>query len=95
MPRTLWFGIPAATDSLRGTSDTETGLPQRDREVADVAWSVVSYLLSGILLCGGLGWLVDRWLDLTLFAPLGVLLGVGLSLYLVFARIDRSPPAGP
>lgn len=95
MPKTHWFGVPAATDSVQPTPGTDAGLPPRDREVTDVAWSVVSYLLTGILLWGGIGWLVDRWLDLTLFAPLGVLLGAGLSLYLVFARLDRSPPAGP
>ena len=95
MPETRWFGTPVATDSVQPTTGTDAGLPQRDREVTDVAWSVVSYLLAGILLWGGLGWLIDRWLDLKLFTPLGVLLGVGLSLYLVFTRIDRSPPTGP
>jgi ATP synthase protein I len=97
MPSTQFFGVPAAADKVGPASGTDSALPERDREMSDVAWSVVSYLIAGMLLWGGLGWLVDRWLDRStaLFFPLGLVLGIGAALYLVFARIDRSPPTGP
>ena len=38
------------------------------------AWDIVAYLLSGMLLWGGAGWLLDRWLGLEVFLPVGLLL---------------------
>lgn len=57
----------------------------------DVAWSITSYLLTGMLVWGGVGWLVDQWLGFeTVFFPIGVLVGVGAALYLSIAKINRS-----
>jgi F0F1-type ATP synthase assembly protein I len=47
---------------------------------------VLSYLLTGPLLYGGLGWLLDRWLGTAFLAPLGIVGGMGLALYLVWVR---------
>ena len=49
-------------------------------------WNVVSYLISGPVLFGGIGWALDHWLDTGLFTPLGILAGMALSLYLVWVR---------
>ncbi|MGR7001287.1 AtpZ/AtpI family protein [Yinghuangia aomiensis] len=39
----------------------------------------------------GLGWLIDRWTGhSTLFLPIGVIVGVALSLVLVYVRHGRS-----
>lgn len=56
---------------------------QRD---ADQGFRILSYLVSGLLLYGGLGWLVDRWLNTTLWLPIGLLLGAVLGVYLVIKR---------
>ncbi|WP_018653294.1 AtpZ/AtpI family protein [Actinomadura flavalba] len=48
-----------------------------------------SYLLSGMAVYGGLGWLLDRWLGLSVFFPIGILVGLGLAIYLVYLRIGR------
>ena len=55
------------------------------------AWDIVAYLLSGMLLWGGAGWLLDRWLGLRVFLPIGLLFGTGLALYLVYVRYGRAP----
>jgi F0F1-type ATP synthase assembly protein I len=56
---------------------------------AEVAWSVTSYLLAGMLVWGGLGWLVDRWRGGgPVFLPIGVLVGVAAALYLVHVRTN-------
>ena len=56
---------------------------------AEVAWSVTSYLLAGMLVWGGLGWLVDRWRGGgPVFLPIGVLVGVAAALYLVYVRTN-------
>lgn len=61
------------------------------------AWTVLAHLISGPLLYGGLGWLVDRWLGTKpLFVAVGILGGMALALYLVWFRYgahDRRPPS--
>lgn len=57
----------------------------------DAAWSITSYLLSGMLVWGGVGWLVDKWTGHeTLFFPIGVVVGIVAALYLVYVRYGRS-----
>jgi F0F1-type ATP synthase assembly protein I len=52
-------------------------------------WSIVGYLLSGLLIWGGIGWGIDRWLDTSYFLLVGFLLGAGASVYLVWLRFGR------
>jgi F0F1-type ATP synthase assembly protein I len=59
------------------------------RGFADAAWSIPSYLMSGMMVYGGIGWLLDRWLGLSALFPIGILLGLGLALYLVYVRYGR------
>ena len=66
--------------------------PSRYNSAADAgAWDIVAYLLSGMLLWGGAGWLLDRWLDVRVFLPIGLLFGTGLALYIVYVRYGRAP----
>jgi len=54
------------------------------------AWSIIGTLFAGILVWGGIGFLLDRWLDLRwLFLPVGMLIGVGASIYMVYLRYGR------
>jgi len=66
--------------------DPETG-PKGAGDGA--AWSIVSYLLSGLLFWGGVGWLVDHWLRTKIFTLAGLLLGAAASLYLVWLRYGK------
>lgn len=59
------------------------------RSFANAAWSIPSYILSGMAIYGGLGWLLDRWLGLSALFPIGILVGLGLALYLVYHRYGR------
>jgi len=54
------------------------------------AWSIVGYLLSGLLFWGGVGWALDHWLKTHLFLLGGLLLGVSASIYLIWLRIGRN-----
>lgn len=68
--------------------------PQQSRHssAADAgAWDIVAYLLSGMLLWGGAGWLLDRWLGVEVFLPVGLLIGTGLALFIVYLRYGRAP----
>jgi ATP synthase protein I len=62
--------------------------PRMPRE--GTGWAIVSYLIGGMLLYGGIGWLVGRWTHIAVLFPIGILLGIGLSLALVVFRFTRS-----
>jgi len=52
-------------------------------------WSIMGYLLSGLLIWGGIGWLLDHWLHSHYLLLCGLLLGAGASIYLVWLRFGR------
>ena len=52
-------------------------------------WSIVGYLLYGLLIWGGIGWGLDRWLGTTYCVLIGMLLGASSSVYLVWLRFGR------
>ncbi|MDP9418213.1 MAG: AtpZ/AtpI family protein [Actinomycetota bacterium] len=53
-------------------------------------WSIVAYLLSGMLVWGGAGWLLDRWLGTSFLVLVGLLLGTALATYLIYVRLGSS-----
>lgn len=59
---------------------------QVNQREAEAAWRSVAYLISGPLLYGGLGWLLDRWLGTTFLVGVGIVGGMALSLYLIWFR---------
>lgn len=48
--------------------------------------AILSYLLAGIGLYGGLGWLGDRFWQTSFLLPVGMILGMGISIYVVIKR---------
>ena len=52
-------------------------------------WSIVGYLLSGLLLWGGVGYGLYKWLDKSFFTPIGLLVGISGAIYLVWLRFGR------
>src|SRR3954462_5029504 len=59
---------------------------------ADVGWGITGTMLSGIVVWGGVGLALDRWLGTRFFVLIGVLLGLGVAIYLVLVK---SPPPLP
>jgi F0F1-type ATP synthase assembly protein I len=60
---------------------------------ADEGWAVLSTLISGFVIFGGLGWLLDHWWGTRLMTPLGLVIGMGLGIYAVVARFGRQGAA--
>ena len=52
--------------------------------------TIFSYLLSGMLVYGGLGWLIAHWTGISLIFPLGMLFGLALTIGWVVYRYGRS-----
>jgi len=53
-------------------------------------WRVLCYLLGGMLIYGGLGWLIGHWTGISVLFPLGMILGVGLGIATIVFRYTRS-----
>lgn len=47
---------------------------------------VLSYILAGLLLYGGLGWLGDYYFATSWLLPLGLVLGLVTSIYVIIKR---------
>jgi hypothetical protein len=66
-----------------GPPDPDAGHPRLEESKM---WNVVSYLISGPVTFGGVGWALDSWLNTGVFIPVGILAGMTVSLYLVWFR---------
>ena len=53
-------------------------------------YTVLSYLIAGIVVYGGIGWLVGRAVHSAALFPIGMLIGLVLSIGLVIHRYGRS-----
>lgn len=56
----------------------------------NIATDVIAYLLAGPLLFGGAGFLLDHVLNITLFVVIGLLVGMALSMYIIWLRYGTS-----
>ena len=85
----------AEDSSDNGGNRPRPAHPDRQPSGADMGWGVTGTLLSGMAVWGGVGWLIDRWLDIRVFFPIGVILGVGVAVYVVVVKYGLAgPPPG-
>ena len=59
----------------------------------EVGWTVFSYLLAGMAAYGGIGWLIGRAVHVPLLFPVGMLVGLGISLGYIIHRFGRQQAA--
>ena len=75
--------------ATKASADPDTLPPGRVSD--DAAWAAVSLMTAGILLYGGIGWVVGHFLgNQSLFIALGVLFGVVLAMFMLFRRLEPS-----
>src|SRR5690242_11658902 len=53
-------------------------------------WAVFSYLIAGMLTYGAFGWLISRATHIAILFPVGMLVGLGISLAFVIYRYGRA-----
>ncbi len=53
-------------------------------------YRILSYLIGGMILYGGIGWLVGHWTGLTFLFPVGMLLGLALAICLIIFRVSKT-----
>jgi ATP synthase protein I len=79
--------------------------PARDRDAVDpdaharalglnTGWNVFSYLVAGMVAYGLIGWLIGRAVHVAILFPLGMLVGLGISIGYVIHHYGRQEAAG-
>jgi ATP synthase protein I len=55
-------------------------------------WAAFGYLTSGVALYGLLGWGLSIWLHADYWIPIGIVVGLGFGMYMVFSRYRFREP---
>ncbi len=55
----------------------------------DIGWTVFSYLIAGMLAYGAIGWLIGRAVHVALLFPLGMLVGLAISIGFIIYRYGK------
>ncbi len=58
-----------------------------------VGWTVFSYLIAGMAAYGAIGWLVGRAVHVALLFPVGMLVGLGISIGYIIYRYGKQGAA--
>ncbi|SEW29713.1 hypothetical protein SAMN05421595_1848 [Austwickia chelonae] len=75
----------SSADDHGTTSISGETLPARDD-----ASAILSYLFSGPLTFGGMGYGLDYWLGTNFIVAIGILLGIAMSIYVIWLRYGGS-----
>jgi len=60
----------------------------------DIGWTVFGYLISGMLAYGGIGWLIGRAVHVALLFPVGMLVGLAISIGFIIYRYGKQGHGG-
>lgn len=82
----------AENDPRRGDPRPRPADPGGGGSGADTGWAVIGTMLSGMAIWGGAGWLLDRWLGIQVLFPVGIILGMAVSIYMVVVKYGGPPP---
>jgi ATP synthase protein I len=91
--RYVTSGAPGAPGSAAGAAGNDDELSM------GTGWSVFSYLISGLLAYGGIGWVIGHFTHVSLFFPIGMLVGLAISTGWIVYKYGRphqqgNPPKG-
>jgi ATP synthase protein I len=86
-------GSPGAAGSAAGVAGDDNGLTMGS------GWTVFSYLISGLLAYGGIGWVIAHFTHVALLFPIGMLVGLAISIGWIIYQYGRphqqgNPPKG-
>lgn len=69
--------------------------PHATSQGVDQGWAVLSTLISGFAVFGGIGWLLDQWWGTRLMTPIGLIVGMSLGIYAVVMQFSRPETVEP
>jgi hypothetical protein len=57
-------------------------------------WTISAYILSGLIVCGGIGFLIDWWLGTPkVFTAIGMVAGAAVSTWWIYVKYGRGEDA--
>jgi ATP synthase protein I len=71
------------------TEDGRQPSEDENRKFANDLSAAPATLLGGLVVYGGLGWLLAHWLHISALLPIGLVFGLVFATYLVYARYGR------
>jgi ATP synthase protein I len=83
--------VRARRDTRDDTRDDPHGEAASRAQGLNTGWTVFSYLLSGMAAYGGIGWLIGRAVHVEMLFPIGMLVGLAISIGFIIWRYGRSP----
>ncbi|MEN3359746.1 MAG: synthase protein [Mycobacteriales bacterium] len=78
------------TDPTGGGAGRSDGSGRHEDAGAYAAYSVIGYLLAGLLFWGGVGFALDRWLGTNFLVLIGMLVGGAAAMYLIYVRYGKA-----
>jgi F0F1-type ATP synthase assembly protein I len=76
--------------AARGSGPADGSEQPRTDGGQNEAWSVFSYLISGMAVYGGIGWIAGRLTHLSFLFPVGMLIGLVLGIVLILYRYGKA-----
>jgi hypothetical protein len=83
--------------SVRDQRDTrrDTSVEAESRAMGlNIGWTVFSYMLSGMAAYGAIGWFIGRAVHVSMLFPIGMLVGLAISIGFVIWRFGKSGAPG-
>jgi ATP synthase protein I len=82
-----------------GRYSAQGGGSQDDTLTMGSGWNVFSYLIAGMLAYGGIGWVIGHFTRISMLFPIGMLVGLAISIGWIIYRYGRpheqgTPPKG-
>jgi ATP synthase protein I len=65
-----------------------------DNVTRGTGWTIFSYLISGMLAYGGIGWVIGHFTHIALLFPIGMLIGLAISVGWIIYRYGGAGLAG-
>ena len=86
---------PERVSALRTYQSDDTS----ERLNKGTGWTVFSYLISGMAAYGGIGWVIGHFTHISLLFPIGMLIGLAISIGWIIYQYGRphelgNPPKG-
>jgi ATP synthase protein I len=80
-----------STREQRGPGQSDKNVDAASRALGlSTGWNVFSYLIAGMLAYGGIGWLIGRAVHVSLLFPIGMIVGLAISVGYVIYRYGRN-----
>lgn len=80
--------------SIKGNGAADRAAAEGRAQGLDTGWTVFSYLIGGMLAYGGIGWLIGRAVHVALLFPLGMIVGMAISIAYIIHRYGRQGHQG-